>query len=250
MAKKPPKKTPPPRPWRLTARLNLVSATAAADAQRTPVQRPADPAFACTRVPRHRHLAVSKVLSFRWRWQRAETSHKPNNKRSFNVSCSFTTTLTGARARLKGSNPRTQLAANASISKRSNLEDQPRAIARSRLQRDYRRGQHLEQRPTMADPFEVRMRFTNQLRQLNASVTSAQKAAQYALKYRDMAEDLHSCILEQLERVCGRGFQTAGYGLHLGITSDSTTDKTHDTEQHEHPRQHHVLHRALPRPRH
>ncbi|KAK3943066.1 CTD kinase subunit gamma [Diplogelasinospora grovesii] len=52
----------------------------------------------------------------------------------------------------------------------------------------------------MADPFEVRMRFTNQLRQLNASVTSAQKAAQYALKYRDMAEDLHSCILEQLER--------------------------------------------------
>ena len=54
---------------------------------------------------------------------------------------------------------------------------------------------------TMADPFEVRMRFTNQLRQLNASVTSAQKAAQYALKYRDMAEDLHSCILEQLERV-------------------------------------------------
>jgi hypothetical protein len=45
------------------------------------------------------------------------------------------------------------------------------------------------------------MRFTNQLRQLNASVTSAQKAAQYALKYRDMAEDLHSCILEQLERV-------------------------------------------------
>jgi hypothetical protein len=57
----------------------------------------------------------------------------------------------------------------------------------------------------MADPFEVRMRFTNQLRQLNASVTSAQKAAQYALKYRDMAEDLHSCILEQLERVGSPG---------------------------------------------
>ncbi|KAK0748754.1 CTD kinase subunit gamma CTK3-domain-containing protein [Apiosordaria backusii] len=52
----------------------------------------------------------------------------------------------------------------------------------------------------MADPFEVRMRFTNQLRQLNASVTSAQKAAQYALKYREMGEDLHSCILEQLEK--------------------------------------------------
>lgn len=53
----------------------------------------------------------------------------------------------------------------------------------------------------MADPFEVRMRFTSLLRQLNASVTSAQKAAQYALRHKDMAEDLHSCILEQLERV-------------------------------------------------
>lgn len=53
----------------------------------------------------------------------------------------------------------------------------------------------------MADPFEVRMRFTAQLQHLNASVNSAQKAAQYALKYRDMDEDLHSCILEQLERV-------------------------------------------------
>ena len=53
----------------------------------------------------------------------------------------------------------------------------------------------------MADPFEVRMRFTSQLRGLNASVMSAQKAAQYALKYRDLGEDLHSCILEQLERV-------------------------------------------------
>lgn len=50
------------------------------------------------------------------------------------------------------------------------------------------------------DPFEVRMRFTNQLRGLNASVNSATKAAQFALKYKEMAEDLHSCILEQLER--------------------------------------------------
>jgi CTD kinase subunit gamma len=53
----------------------------------------------------------------------------------------------------------------------------------------------------MADPFEVRMRFTTQLQHLSASVTSSQKAAHYALKYRDMDEDLHSCILEQLERV-------------------------------------------------
>ena len=59
----------------------------------------------------------------------------------------------------------------------------------------------------MADPFEVRMRFTNQLQHLNASVTSSQKAAQYALKYKDMDEDLHSCILEQVEKV--RTIQTS-----------------------------------------
>lgn len=53
----------------------------------------------------------------------------------------------------------------------------------------------------MADPFEVRMRFTTQLQNLSASVASSQKAAHYALKYRDMDEDLHSCILEQLEKV-------------------------------------------------
>ena len=45
------------------------------------------------------------------------------------------------------------------------------------------------------------MHFTKQLSHLNASVSSAQKAAQFALKYREMDEDLHSCILEQLERV-------------------------------------------------
>lgn len=61
--------------------------------------------------------------------------------------------------------------------------------------------EHYTVPPKMADPFEVRMRFTSQLQHLNASVTSAQKAAQFALKYRDMGEDLHSCILEQLERV-------------------------------------------------
>ncbi|KAA8572100.1 hypothetical protein EYC84_002023 [Monilinia fructicola] len=50
------------------------------------------------------------------------------------------------------------------------------------------------------DPFEVRIRFTQYLQHLNATVTSANKTAQYALKYRDMDEDLHSCILEQLEK--------------------------------------------------
>lgn len=50
------------------------------------------------------------------------------------------------------------------------------------------------------DPFEVRMRFNSQLQHLNASVTSAQKAAVWAIKYREWDEDLHSCILENLER--------------------------------------------------
>lgn len=52
----------------------------------------------------------------------------------------------------------------------------------------------------MADPFEVRMRFTQLLAHLSASTTSQMKAAHYALKHRDMDEDLHSCILENLER--------------------------------------------------
>ena len=60
----------------------------------------------------------------------------------------------------------------------------------------------------MADPFEVRMRFTALLDRLNASSTSAQKAASYALKYKDMDEDLHNCILEQLESV------SSGLSLH------------------------------------
>ena len=59
---------------------------------------------------------------------------------------------------------------------------------------------HQASTAAMADPFEVRMRFTSQLQHLNASTTSATKAANYALKYADYADDLHSCILEQLER--------------------------------------------------
>ncbi|CAI6337629.1 unnamed protein product [Periconia digitata] len=50
------------------------------------------------------------------------------------------------------------------------------------------------------DPFEVRIRFSSLLAHLSASHTSLQKAAVFALKNREMDEDLHSCILEQLER--------------------------------------------------
>ena len=44
------------------------------------------------------------------------------------------------------------------------------------------------------------MRFTTLLSHLSASTTSLIKTTHYALKHRDMDEDLHSCILECLER--------------------------------------------------
>ena len=66
------------------------------------------------------------------------------------------------------------------------------------------------------------MRFTSQLQHLNASVTSAQKAAHYALKYRDMDEDLHSCILEQLERVSLSSRDTQARGL-IGMQNSMNT---------------------------
>ncbi len=52
----------------------------------------------------------------------------------------------------------------------------------------------------MADPFEVRFRFVSLLSHLSASTTAAMKTASYALKHRDLDEDLHSCILENLEK--------------------------------------------------
>ena len=51
----------------------------------------------------------------------------------------------------------------------------------------------------MADPFEVRMRFIHLLTHLSASQTASLKTASFALKHRDMDEDLHSCILESLD---------------------------------------------------
>jgi len=51
----------------------------------------------------------------------------------------------------------------------------------------------------MADPFEVRMRFIQLLTHLSASQTASLKTASFALKHRDMDEDLHSCILESLD---------------------------------------------------
>lgn len=91
----------------------------------------------------------------------------------------------------------------------------------------------------MADPFEVRMRFTKQLQQLNASVTATQKAAQYALKYKDMDEDLHSCIVEQLEQVKGQSHFGAPRPTMLNSRANARISLE---SKYEYTRQHHVLH--------
>lgn len=53
----------------------------------------------------------------------------------------------------------------------------------------------------MSDPFETRLQFTRMLQRLNASVNASKNCAAFALKHKDLDEDLHSCILEQLEKV-------------------------------------------------
>ncbi|KAK9377371.1 CTD kinase subunit gamma CTK3-domain-containing protein [Lipomyces chichibuensis] len=50
------------------------------------------------------------------------------------------------------------------------------------------------------DAFEARLTFIELLRRLNASVQSATKCAQFALRYQDLSEDLYSCILEELDK--------------------------------------------------
>jgi CTD kinase subunit gamma len=54
----------------------------------------------------------------------------------------------------------------------------------------------------MSDPFAVRMNFKRSyLEKMTSSPASQMRAAAYAMKYREQDEDLHSCILEQLEYV-------------------------------------------------
>ncbi|KAK9460795.1 CTD kinase subunit gamma CTK3-domain-containing protein [Lipomyces oligophaga] len=50
------------------------------------------------------------------------------------------------------------------------------------------------------DAFEARLTFTELLRHLNASVQSAMKCAQFAIRYQDLSEDLYSCIVEELDQ--------------------------------------------------
>ncbi|KAK7206167.1 CTD kinase subunit gamma CTK3-domain-containing protein [Myxozyma melibiosi] len=50
------------------------------------------------------------------------------------------------------------------------------------------------------DAFEARLMFTDLLRRLNASVQSATKCAQFAVRNKDLCEDLYSCIIEELDQ--------------------------------------------------
>jgi len=48
------------------------------------------------------------------------------------------------------------------------------------------------------DPFEGRLQFLDQLRHLSASQSSALKLSQFALKHKNLHEDLYSCVVEEL----------------------------------------------------
>ncbi|KAI8343149.1 CTD kinase subunit gamma CTK3-domain-containing protein [Chlamydoabsidia padenii] len=50
------------------------------------------------------------------------------------------------------------------------------------------------------DPFECRLQFISLLKKLNATQLSIQKTARYAVKHRQLSEDLYSCFLEELEK--------------------------------------------------
>ena len=51
------------------------------------------------------------------------------------------------------------------------------------------------------DPFEARLEFGALLSRLNASQHSIQKVGNFAMKNRDLYEDLYNCITEELEKV-------------------------------------------------
>ena len=51
------------------------------------------------------------------------------------------------------------------------------------------------------DPFTCRLSFTRLLTRLNASAGASKQCAQFALRNRELDEDLFSVILEQLQSV-------------------------------------------------
>jgi hypothetical protein len=68
----------------------------------------------------------------------------------------------------------------------------------------------------MSDPFAVRMTFKRSyLEKMTSSPASQMRAAVYAIKFREQDEDLHSCILEQLEYVSSRQLFECNFSLYV-----------------------------------
>ena len=53
----------------------------------------------------------------------------------------------------------------------------------------------------MSDAFDVRLKFTYLIEQLDATGASVDKAVTFFVKHEDHYEDLHSVILETLDKV-------------------------------------------------
>lgn len=51
------------------------------------------------------------------------------------------------------------------------------------------------------DPFNCRLQFTRLLSRLNASAGASKQCAQFALRNKELDEDLFSVIVEQLQSV-------------------------------------------------
>ncbi|KAF7726522.1 hypothetical protein EC973_008653 [Apophysomyces ossiformis] len=51
-----------------------------------------------------------------------------------------------------------------------------------------------------SDPFECRLNFLALLNKLNASQQSIYKVANYAMRHRRLAEDLYSCLIDELDK--------------------------------------------------
>jgi CTD kinase subunit gamma len=74
----------------------------------------------------------------------------------------------------------------------------------------------------MSDPFAIRMNFKRlYLEKMTSNPASQMRAAAYAVKYREQDEDLHSCILEQLDAVCT--FHLAKYNANERSSRTSTS---------------------------
>lgn len=84
------------------------------------------------------------------------------------------------------------------------------------------------------DGFEARMKFAAIVRELSASISTSQRAASFALKWKEHDEDFHSIIIEQLEAVSLLAF----CGFARSVSNFSV--------RHESSCQHHVFHWTAP----